>query len=593
MTNNLMRKSFLRITLFLNLIITILISNAQIIPEERRIDWNPGLENGIPEIIGPVKNVLDYGADNSGIENSRDAFVSAINALPTQGGVVLVPKGNYKISSTITIGKNNVVIRGEGKDSKLFMDFNGDCFRIETYQRGDWQNLNADLLKDTVTIMVQNGSKFKVGQFAEIQQDNDPGIMYTNPDWNEAWANNAVGQLLEVKSINGNLVTFKTPLHINYSASLNPQIRPQNFVKNVGFEDFYIEKLVTGEHTFSFKNAAYCWIKNVESYHTRKTHVNLNTVLGCEFRENYFHHSFSYGDGGSGYGVDCGFHATDNLIENNVFNHLRHSMMVHIGANGNVFGYNYSINNVQGEGETNLNSGWIPPDFSVHGHYPYMNLFEGNEIEEIGIGDFWGPAGIGNTFFRNKVNGDGILYYDNSDYQNVIGNITRVLKTSSGNSQFKLEHGNVVNGVVKWDNTIEDHNLPNSYYLDSVPSFFTNPDEWPVFGPDKSNNTKLPAQVWLEQGPATGAKHFNLPENNTDQKVKFFPNPTSSELYVVSDDQLEKICIYDITGRKQIEESHLGAFKIDFDLSAFDNGIYLIEVTNVKREKIIRKIIRE
>ena len=101
-----------------------------------------------------------------------------------------------------------------------------------------------------------------------------------------------------------------------------------------------------------------------------------------------------------------------------------------------------------------------------------MNLFEGNEIEEIGIGDFWGPAGVGNTYFRNKVNDEGILYYDNSNYQNVVGNVTRVLKSSSGNSRFKLEHGNVVNGIIKWDNTIEDHNLPNSYYLDSIPPFF-------------------------------------------------------------------------------------------------------------------------
>lgn len=567
------------------------ISNSQIISNDRRIEWNPGLENGIPEITGPVKNVLDYGADKTGVNNSRNAFISAINALSSQGGVVFVPEGNYKISSTITIGKNNVVIRGEGKNSKLLMDFNGDCFRIETYQRGDWQNLNTDLSKDTTTIRVPNGLKFKVGEFAEIQQENDAEIMYTKTDWIQSWAENAVGQLFEVKSVNGNEVTFKTPLHHNYSANLKPVIRPQNFVKNVGFENFYIEKLVSGEHTFAFKNAANCWIKNVESYHTRRTHVYLNTVLGCEFRESYFHHSYSYGGGGSGYGVDCGFHATDNLIENNVFNHLRHSMMVQTGANGNVLGYNYSINNVQGDGETNLNNGWIPPDFSLHGHYPYMNLFEGNEIEEIGIGDFWGPAGIGNTFFRNKINGQGILYYDNSNYQNVIGNVTTVLETSSGNSQFKLEHGNVVNGHVRWDNTIEDRNMPNSYYLDSVPSFFTNPDEWPVFGPDKSNNTKLPAQVWFEQSPPTHAEDYNSQFNKYEHQVLVFPNPVQNEINIISKESINKVSIFDISGRKLFDEVQINDFMIKINLSAFKIGIYLVEVIDSKEKKTVTKVV--
>ena len=48
-------------------------------------------------------------------------------------------------------------------------------------------------------------------------------------------------------------------------------------------------------------------------------------------------------------------HTTGTLAEDNIFDSLRHAMMVQTGANGNVFGYNYSANPVQGEGETNLN----------------------------------------------------------------------------------------------------------------------------------------------------------------------------------------------------------------------------------------------
>lgn len=57
-------------------------------------------------------NVLDYGADPTGVNDSTAAFTSAFAALPdvggtitipTGGGVVYAPTGNYKISSTISL----------------------------------------------------------------------------------------------------------------------------------------------------------------------------------------------------------------------------------------------------------------------------------------------------------------------------------------------------------------------------------------------------------------------------------------------------------------------------------------------------------
>jgi hypothetical protein len=169
---------------------------------------------------------------------------------------------------------------------------------------------------------------------------------------------------------------------------------------------------------------------------------------------------------------ECGFHVTNNLVENNIFDSLRHAMLIQLGANGNVYGYNYSMHPVQGEGETNLNSGWDPPDISIHGHYAYMNLFEGNRVYEIGIGDYWGPAGPGNTYFRNKVIDEGIVCHDASHRQNSLGNITTRFKDTDGKSLEKLEHGNVVGGTIVWDPAIADHDLPYSYYLDSIPEFF-------------------------------------------------------------------------------------------------------------------------
>ena len=475
-------------------------SATRIIPAERRIDWNPGIPGGIPEINGPVEDIVVHGADPTGILDSKNAISSAVNALPPAGGIVHIPEGSYRVGSNISVNRNHVVFRGEGRKSRLLIESDGDCIEVVTYQRGLWQVLPDGAAKDSISILVEDGSLFTPGAFAEIEQDNDSLLMYTDAEWIQSWSENSVGQLLEVQEVEGNRVIFTSPVHLDFPTRLNARIRPQGLIRNVGFENLCVEKMVANGHTFLIKNAAYCWIRNVESYHTRKVHVAQNTCLGNEIRDSYFHRSFSYGGGGSGYGVECGFHVTNTLVENNIFDSLRHAMIIQLGANGNVYGYNYSINPVQGEGEVNLNNGWIPPDISIHGHYPFMNLFEGNEVEEIGIGDYWGPAGPGNTYFRNKVNGEGIQYYDASHRQNLVGNVTTVIRDNDLQSEEKLEHGNQVNGVVSWDPEITPTELPPSLYLDSLPDFFGD-HPWPPFGPEIVTGAQLPAQTRFENLP--------------------------------------------------------------------------------------------
>ena len=474
--------------------------NRGIIPWDRRIEWNPGIPGGIPEVTGPVENILDHGADPSGAGDSHDAFTAAISALPATGGVVLIPEGTYRIGSQLSIGRDGVVLRGTGKGSRLLLEANGNGIEVVTYQRGSWQTPLVPPRKGDTSVVVENGALFTTGEFAEVEEDNDPALMYTDPEWIQSWAENSVGQLFRIKKVDGDTLTFDAPVNLDFRADLNARIRPQGLIQSVGFEKLYLEKTVAEGHTVMFKNAAYCWVREVESYHTRTTHVHQTTCLGNVIRDSYFHRSFSYGGGGAGYGVECGFHVTNSLVENNIFDSLRHAMIIQVGANGNVYGYNYSQNPVQGEGESNLNQGWSPPDISIHGHYPYMNLFEGNEVKEVGIADYWGPAGPGNTYFRNRVSGEGIWYYDASHRQNLVGNETTLLRDQDGKALEKLEHGNVINGTVQWDPEITSHELPSSYYLDTVPGFFGD-RPWPLFGPDVTEGGTLPARERFESLP--------------------------------------------------------------------------------------------
>lgn len=53
-------------------------------------------------IEGAVGNVLDYGADPTGVADSTSAIQTAINSLRT--GTLFFPKGTYKVTDTINIG---------------------------------------------------------------------------------------------------------------------------------------------------------------------------------------------------------------------------------------------------------------------------------------------------------------------------------------------------------------------------------------------------------------------------------------------------------------------------------------------------------
>jgi hypothetical protein len=363
---------------------------------------------------------------------------------------------------------------------------------IIKYGRGKWVGVTGGHNFGSDQVQVADGSPFKAGDFVEIQQDNDPDIMYTDSKWNESWAEDSVGQISKVKSVRGNTLVLDKPLYITFEADLHPTIRTQDFVERAGVEDLYVKLSSRGDpKTIQMKNAAYCWVRNVESEYTSRNHVGVTSSYRCEVRDSYFNESYEFGGGGHGYGVNLGQHVTDCLVENNIFKHLRHSMLVQVGACGNVFGYNYSI-------EPESEGRWTPCAISLHGHFPFMNLFEGNTVQEIDVSDYWGPVGPGNTFLRNRVESEGIEIMDHSHSQNVVANelgvgenVIRIHKSVEGT----FVHGNHEDGSKNQN----DKDIPESLYLMKKPVFF-GPIEWPITGADLIPDAgKIPAQRRFEE----------------------------------------------------------------------------------------------
>jgi len=551
---------------------------SQILTPDRRINWKPGITEEFPEEREEF-DVMDYGAIGDGQTDDTPAFINAIKAIPGSGAILFIPAGEYLIKKTLTIDKG-VLIKGEGFErSRLFFDLgqqNKDCIQFVKFDRGNWTPVTAGYFKDSTKMVVENAACFREGDFVEIQQENDAVRMYTSPLWNASWAENAVGQIIRIEAIAGDTLILERPLFMNYRADLKPIARKLGMIMCPGVEDLYIERRDAGDgHTIQFRYVAFGRIRRIESNYTYRTHVYLSEAYACEIRQNYLHHSHDYGGGGHGYGVDLVRHCTDNLIIDNVFQHLRHSMMVHVGSSGNVYAYNFST-----EREPQRLC-----DISLHGHFANFNLFESNVIEEIDIADYWGPMGPGNTFLRNRITQEGIDVNDQSHAQNLIGNVlVKAAISVKAGVQNTLKHGNVVRGKVQWDSNIEERAIPISYFLQEKPDFLTGYC-WPFIGPDLDDEYKIPAQIRFERGnPVTGVNNQSV-EKPTDFRLSAYPNPfnpVTNIAFELSSPAPVRIEIFTVLGQHvgTLADQRMEAGKHLFRFQpgeALSSGIYIVQ----------------
>jgi Pectate lyase superfamily protein len=76
-------------------------------PDEGGIDW---------------LNVVDFGADKTGVADSTAAIQAALNAVTPDGTVVYFPLGTYKISATLTASVTGTQMMGDGWGSQILYD---------------------------------------------------------------------------------------------------------------------------------------------------------------------------------------------------------------------------------------------------------------------------------------------------------------------------------------------------------------------------------------------------------------------------------------------------------------------------------------
>jgi hypothetical protein len=574
-----------------------LFSTAQIIQESNLVDWsNAGYPGNFPDPV-TVVSVMDFGAVGDGIADDRAAVLAAIASLNNQPGVVLFPAGSYKISSTVSL-PSGVVLRGEGVEA-TFIKLNMGGSAINGFQTSGSITATevpvvSGYTKGSTQLVIDGAYEnfFAEGDYVELRETN--GTWDTNP---ATWATYSVGQVAKITAVTGTTITLNQQLRIDYDALLNPHVRKMTPTQNVGIECMNIQRVdepVSGAgYNILFSNSANCWVKGIEGNKSVGSHVMIENSTNIEVRSSYFHDAFTYdGSGTRGYGVTINNHSGQCLIENNAFKHLRHAMMVKHGANGNVFGYNYSLDPFRSE--TPANAGG---DISVHGHFPYANLFEGNIIQNYMIDHYWGPAGPYNTFFRNRTELYGIVMTNSNGYdsnlQNLVGNDAPNTGLFMGNYVITgtghIQHGNNIRGTVTPSGTGTVN--VNSYYLEDEPDFWTNSGNWPTIGyPNAGNAGSIPAKIRYDAGGDITLCNDDfvttVAENSSSEKtIIAFPNPFSDGLSVAYfSEKAESISILlkDVSGKIIFEKNTTIAKGENlipvFEKQVLSKGIYFLSI---------------
>ncbi len=443
---------------------------AQILPTARAVDWTrAGLLSGRPNFTNTI-DLAAAGLVGDGSTANDAAWQAVIAPLGSTPTILQFPTGVFLFNSPITL-PSNVILRGMTADStKLLFNLGGvgHCIRaLGSQSATDTTYITANLSKEAMVASVTNASRYPVGAYLRLIQ-NDSAQMFST------WAYKTLGQIVRVDSVVNNEIYFSSPLRRAYDLSRRPYFARLDMKENVGIECLSVERLDASSGQTSnilMQLSANCWVIGIESNNCNNAHINLTSCTNIEVRHNYLHHAFAYGGGGQGYGLIMQSTTGEVLAENNIFRHLRHSVLLQSGANGNVIGYNYSADPYWNEGFFPTNSAG---DLVLHGNFPYANLFEGNIVQNIVIDNSHDANGEHNTFFRNRAELYGIFFSAaNSPNQNFVANdvpnTSNGLYTLQGSGHF--EYANRYRGATRPTGTDAIFLADISYYRSSAPSF--------------------------------------------------------------------------------------------------------------------------
>lgn len=347
--------------------------------------WNPGgrlpdysyagyraSSARIPErpVVANVRT--DFGAFGDGVTDDTAAFQNAIANM--QPGVLLIPQGDYVLSDTLHIDRDDIVLHGQGSgpDGSVLRfarslqeitgqehpwDYGlGGLIKFGAGEVGDngaavgsyLAEVTASAERGERVLQLSNLSGIRRGDYVVLQLTDTPsrsmGLHFHNEQalpGNCSWQPLPFRWAVRVLGKRHGRVLLEQPLRMDVDLSWNPKIYRFRPVRESGIEDLRIEMPYhsdpshldeLGFNPLTFEGALNCWARNVTmvnadngpsfaglSKHCTMTGMRLvNGVNG--------HHGFTF----SSCAADC---VLQNFEIDPVF---RHGVTLDHLANGNV-----------------------------------------------------------------------------------------------------------------------------------------------------------------------------------------------------------------------------------------------------------------
>ncbi|MCR5703714.1 MAG: carbohydrate-binding protein, partial [Eubacterium sp.] len=354
-------------------------------------------EKALPTTMsGTTANVLDYGADSTGGNDSTTAIQNAINAVQNAGGgTIYLPAGTYKVkpsgtgAAALKITGSNILFKGDGIGKTFIRCYAENMMNSQVILvQGDaaWDtvngastNLSKDITKPTTSIPVNSTSGFAVGDYVVVRSDRTQGFIdehQMNGFWSASLNPTTMGPTFyrQVTAVNTSNNTIEVDIPTRYALKTRDSARIYKVKtptrRNIGLMDFSIGNKMNpktngwGEEDYKtsgtgayeanqaflikFSNCVNCFAKNIATYqagNSSQIHMTSNGLdLNRTRNVTIDHCDFSYpqyeGGGGNGYGINlCG---QETLIKNCSSTSARHSFAFKYSyANGNVI-YHYT-----------------------------------------------------------------------------------------------------------------------------------------------------------------------------------------------------------------------------------------------------------
>jgi hypothetical protein len=380
------------------------------------VDWTQaGLPGGIPSRSTICANVLT--TDNTA------AIQSKINACPANQ-VVQFPSGTWNLSGSIFANKG-IVLRGNGPTHTL-INLSGNIF-LGTSGSGNMggypanlgsTNWTGGLTKGSTVLTLASTAGVVAGQRIVLDQYDSPNV-FTFAVEGECTSGNSCGrndsplqfngadsraqfEIVEIQSVDSpTQITIKTPgVAYNHSSGLAPQAfywntsgaqGPGN-IKYAGIEDMKINANFN-DFAISMPFCDYCWVQNVAITNIARSAVFFWWGYRDEVRDSYISASNTSG-APTEYGIEL-LATSFAKVENNILFGVT-SPILPESSYGVVAGYNYTLNTASGN---QFGS------FEPHLAHNYLQLYEGNVVDEIMYDNSWGSSSQ-NTAFRNRLSGN-------------------------------------------------------------------------------------------------------------------------------------------------------------------------------------------